>query len=453
MADWRKQGFSWQSGLPADPNSPSGSGGPGMFRTPGAMSGHTWPGVMPHPEAPDAKRVATDLPGWDILERLKCVKAAADQSVEFMPDAILKETGYAIHELVEGFIPALVIGIAVIALSTGVGAGIGAIIGAFFGGAGALPGAAGGAAVGFEVGVWLVNLLGIGFLLIYLKDNLGEVVDLADRAVTNAWYAPDTPDLKTVRIRQAAQDLAQAVGVLWKVILQAIVAYLISKGVKSASKQVPDLIASLRRSRLGQRFAAWIEKNWQALVEDPKLQPKKKSPGVGMEDEPGAAGGGSGGGTNNGGTGGSSSGGSGTSSSGGTGGQYRDANGRLRNADGTFAKEPATTPVRYNRNNQYPHGNTKTVRDQVIAKHTDAKGNVIDPETGQIIPKDQVTIEHKRSVVDHWNKEGYNQTQAERNAWFNDPDNLSVKPKSANSSEGATVGQTYRQDVGPDYKP
>ena len=66
-------------------------------------------------------------------------------------------------------------------------------------------------------------------------------------------------------------------------------------------------------------------------------------------------------------------------------------------------------------------------------------------------PKD-VTIEHKRPVVDHWNEEGRNQTPEQRTEWYNDTDNLSVKSRSRNSSDGAKLGRTYRQDTGPDYR-
>ena len=61
--------------------------------------------------------------------------------------------------------------------------------------------------------------------------------------------------------------------------------------------------------------------------------------------------------------------------------------------------------------------------------------------------------EYKRPVVEHWNEEGYNETAAERNAWYNDPDNLTVKSRIANSSEGVKLNQTYRQDTGPNYQP
>ena len=134
-------------------------------------------------------------------------------------------------------------------------------------------------------------------------------------------------------------------------------------------------------------------------------------------------------------------------------GTYRDKNGKLRNQDGTFASEAKDPNTVHNRASEYPHGNSPKVRQEVIKANTNADGQVIDPETGEVIPDDQVTIEHQKPVVEHWNEEGYNQTPQQRNEWYNDSDNLTVKPKSTNSSEGAKLGQTYRQDTGPDYKP
>ncbi|MDM5250394.1 GH-E family nuclease [Lysinibacillus sp. G4S2] len=75
----------------------------------------------------------------------------------------------------------------------------------------------------------------------------------------------------------------------------------------------------------------------------------------------------------------------------------------------------------------------------------------MDPETGSIIPKDQVTIEHIEMVVDHWNTKGFDMSRKERFDWYNNIKNLTVKPRSVNSSEGAASGKTYRQDTGPNY--
>ncbi|BDI29293.1 type IV secretion protein Rhs [Capsulimonas corticalis] len=108
-------------------------------------------------------------------------------------------------------------------------------------------------------------------------------------------------------------------------------------------------------------------------------------------------------------------------------------------------------PARRNRASEYPHGNSDEIREEVIARHTDAQGRVIDPVTQEEIPKDQITIDHKEPVVKHWNRIGYNQTAAQRRAWYNDTNNLTVKPWSENSRSGARLRIKYRQDVGPNY--
>lgn len=54
-------------------------------------------------------------------------------------------------------------------------------------------------------------------------------------------------------------------------------------------------------------------------------------------------------------------------------------------------------------------------------------------------------------VVTHWNQEGYNQSREQRAAWYNSSENLTVLRKSSNSSAGAQLGETYRQDVGSQY--
>jgi hypothetical protein len=94
------------------------------------------------------------------------------------------------------------------------------------------------------------------------------------------------------------------------------------------------------------------------------------------------------------------------------------------------------------------------VRDQVIARHTDENGDIIDPETGEVIPPDEVTIDHVTPVVEHWNEQGYNQARSERNDWYNDPSNLRPRRAGPNFSDGAKLGasgETFRQDPGPNY--
>ncbi|WP_452228999.1 RHS repeat domain-containing protein, partial [Lacinutrix sp. MEBiC02404] len=106
---------------------------------------------------------------------------------------------------------------------------------------------------------------------------------------------------------------------------------------------------------------------------------------------------------------------------------------------------------KHTRNSEYPHGNKKKVREDVIKKHTDKNGNVIDPETGNIIPPGKVSIEHKEPVVAHWNSRGRNQTKAQRNRWYNKKSNLTVKEIGPNKSEGGANKMNFNQNTGKNY--
>lgn len=64
----------------------------------------------------------------------------------------------------------------------------------------------------------------------------------------------------------------------------------------------------------------------------------------------------------------------------------------------------------HSRSSEYPHSVNDSVWAQVIAANTNAAGEIIDPETGEVIPPDQVTMEHILAVAEHWNMAGYNQT-------------------------------------------
>ena len=112
----------------------------------------------------------------------------------------------------------------------------------------------------------------------------------------------------------------------------------------------------------------------------------------------------------------------------------------------------ASLTERFRRGDVYPHSFRSTTKQKVLDRFRNSDGDIVNPETGEVIPVDQVTIEHLQSVAEHWNNEGYNQTRKERADWYNNVDNLSVLPRSVNSSRGALNGQTMRQDVGPKFR-
>ena len=59
----------------------------------------------------------------------------------------------------------------------------------------------------------------------------------------------------------AARELARATGVLFRLILEGIVAYLLAKGAAQATARVAQLVERLKASRLGAGFARWVEVN------------------------------------------------------------------------------------------------------------------------------------------------------------------------------------------------
>lgn len=85
------------------------------------------------------------------------------------------------------------------------------------------------------------------------------------------------------------------------------------------------------------------------------------------------------------------------------------------------------------------------------------------PHAGKVLTSDgelisrndpRITIEHNKPVVDHWNETGYKSSRAERNDFYNDTGNMSIRLREANSSDGgkmAAQGIRYRQDVGQGY--
>ncbi|GGR02003.1 DUF6531 domain-containing protein [Kitasatospora griseola] len=148
-----------------------------------------------------------------------------------------------------------------------------------------------------------------------------------------------------------------------------------------------------------------------------------------------------------------------------------DPLGLARNARGQYARDPNAAPVTHNRDSEYPDYYRQSTHDHMIKNWTDegiaqgthspvdASGNPIPrhqltwrDSSGQVIPPGELTYEHVNPVVNHWNTTGYNSDRATRRNYYNDTSNLEPMTRSQNSSGGARLGQTYRQDVGPNYR-
>lgn len=208
---------------------------------------------------------------WYESRRVSDLRRAYVIGMRDAPAEISRQTGYAVSEFLKSILPALLDVCMIQAGSTAIGAGLGALIGSLAGGVGAGPGAAYGASLGFSVSATILVWLGLTFLFIEVGKNLGEVVVLVQSAVKQAWHASDHPWSRTATVQQAGSTLARAMGLLMLLVLQAIVAWVLKKGIG----KVPELLAELRKSRLGEGFTTWVEQNLQTLMKDPKLQPRQ----------------------------------------------------------------------------------------------------------------------------------------------------------------------------------
>lgn len=203
----------------------------------------------------------------DLIDALNIGKANTLAAVKQMTDQ-------ALDDLIHGLLPGLLTMIAVLGITTVVGGAIGAVVGALVGaGVGAAPGAAAGVELGLSIGGALITWMGLGFLLVAIGDGLGELSGRVVAATSRAWNALDNHD-RSAEVHRAGLEYADAVALLFKIILMAIVARLTFNQGKAASQET---FALLRKSKLGEGFAAWVAKNQEALLNNPKLRPKSKA--------------------------------------------------------------------------------------------------------------------------------------------------------------------------------
>jgi hypothetical protein len=201
---------------------------------------------------------------------------------KYVGAAIQEETGQAIEELIQGILQSLIMMMAVVATTTLIGAGAGAAVGFFCFGVGAAPGAAAGAELGFDAGLWILEWLGIGFLAVYIAKNLTQVVKVLGVGVVRAWNAGEHGASVDQDLDAAAKNIAKAIGILFRLILEAVVMYLLQEGIGAVRARVPGLVKSLSESKLGRGFGEWIGKNYDRLINDPKVNPKlRESSGAG----------------------------------------------------------------------------------------------------------------------------------------------------------------------------
>ena len=224
---------------------------------------------------------------------------------------IYQETGCELRSLLAGLLPGLVQMVVILGATTVLGAGIGGALGALAGGVGAAPGAVAGGELGLDVGMAILSWLGLAFLAGSIVKGLGRMAGEVKTGIHMAWFAPKvTPaSMQDFQINEAARHLAHAVGILVRLILEGIVAYLLKRGAVGSTRAamgtaqairsqgagavgeatMAELTAQLRSSRLGPAFADWVEKNWDNLKKNPKLQEPVDTPAVKVSGSPAKA--------------------------------------------------------------------------------------------------------------------------------------------------------------------
>jgi hypothetical protein len=240
-----------------------------------------------------------DLRWTQTLDAADAIWQALKASQPMVGAIVLQETGVALTHIVQGLIPGLMMAVGVVAASTVIGAAAGAAVGALAGGVGAAPGGALGGQVGFDAGMAGLALLGLGFLaegFVSGLPGLRAQCELGIRRAVNSLFVPAAA--RPMEIQEASRHLAQAQAQLLKLVLMAVVAWLLKNPTLAAGKQaassatgaasalrsgealataeanVAQLVAKLRASRLGAGFADWVEGNWRSLVENPRLRPR-----------------------------------------------------------------------------------------------------------------------------------------------------------------------------------
>lgn len=176
----------------------------------------------------------------DYVANATHVKRAWELSGRYVGAAIAEHAGRDFADIVQGLVPSMLLAAGAVMTTTAVGAAVGAGLGALAGGVGAAPGAVAGGSLGLSIGLGILEWLGLGVLAVYIGSGLADVAKDLDAGAQMAW----TSGGSATQIDAAARRMAGAVGRLFSLVLQGIVADVSARGMAAATKQ-------LAASRLG----------------------------------------------------------------------------------------------------------------------------------------------------------------------------------------------------------
>jgi hypothetical protein len=177
-------------------------------------------------------------------------KDAIALSGKYLPGAIAKHAEESILGILESLMWMAIGAVALLAITTAVGAAIGALAG----GVGAAPGAA----AGFEVGLALLDWIGLAFLVKWIGSAIARIGSTFGTFFGAVWNARG--DKRA--IDAAARAFAEAIGTLVGVLLEALVMWAISVGVKAAVPKVAE--TPIGRAFGKTKLSEWLDARIQS---------------------------------------------------------------------------------------------------------------------------------------------------------------------------------------------
>ncbi|NRD60706.1 SH3 domain-containing protein [Corallococcus exiguus] len=182
-------------------------------------------------------------------------------STRYLSESVTRHTEKVLQDIVMALAEMVLGGIAVLAVSTAIGAGIGALAG----GVGAAPGAA----AGFEIGLIVLEWLGLAMLLNWLVESLWKVAKAFHKFISTVWEARGS----AAAIDRAAREFAEAVATLVGAIMEGVIMLAMSRGV---SWMVRALRGTALARKLGEaQLAKWLHKRLDLFREKHGARPRE----------------------------------------------------------------------------------------------------------------------------------------------------------------------------------
>ncbi|WNG17668.1 SH3 domain-containing protein [Cystobacter fuscus] len=166
-------------------------------------------------------------------------------SLQYIPKAVAQHVEQSLRTVLVSLLEMAVGAILFLAICTAVGAALGALAG----GAGAAPGAA----AGYEIGLALLEWMGLAFLAKWIVDSLSRIGSAFAKFLGQVWQARG--DAR--KLDQAARELANVIGILAGVVVEALTLWVAAKGVTAALKALKG--TAVEKAFGETRLASWLK--------------------------------------------------------------------------------------------------------------------------------------------------------------------------------------------------